>query len=79
MSSDPQAGSALQGRQPFGYHSHAAHVNAPDGSRSLGKLTFPLQGLDAGCGGRVQITGMAAVAAAGERLLGFENTLHLVL
>lgn len=51
--SDPQTGSALQGQQPFVYHTNAADVNAFDGNCSLGKLTFTPQGLDAGCGGRV--------------------------
>lgn len=51
--SDPQASSVLQGEQPFVYRTNAAHVHASDGSRSLGKLTFTPQGLDAGCGGRV--------------------------
>lgn len=51
--SDPQTGSVLQGQQPFVCHTSALHVKASDRSRSLGKLTFTPQGLDAGCGGHV--------------------------
>lgn len=60
---DPQTSSVLQGQQPFAYHTKAAHVNASDGSCSFGKITFTAQGLDAGCGGHVEMN-----AAAGESL-----------